>query len=76
MLHCNSTQYMFFDFAKGGVLKETGIPLHADKNGILNLKMRMKSKRFLKNSSQTWKFTLSGQLRRFSLPPILDLKLN
>ena len=29
--------YMFFDFAKGGVLRETGIPLHADKNGVLNL---------------------------------------
>ena len=28
---------MFFDFPKEGVLKETGIPLNADKNGILNL---------------------------------------
>ena len=29
--------YMFFDFPKEGVLKETGIPLKADKKGILNL---------------------------------------
>jgi hypothetical protein len=28
---------MFFDFAKEGILKETGIPLHTDKNGLLNL---------------------------------------
>ena len=28
---------MFFDFPKGGTLRETGIPLHKDKNGILNL---------------------------------------
>ena len=28
---------MFFDFAKGGILKETGIPLRSDKKGILNL---------------------------------------
>jgi len=26
--------YMFFDFPKEGTLKETGIPLHADRNGI------------------------------------------
>ena len=36
MLH-DKRYYMFFDFPKGGVLRETGIPLHADKNGILNL---------------------------------------
>jgi hypothetical protein len=29
--------YMFFDFSKGDKLKETGIPLHKDKNGIFNL---------------------------------------
>jgi hypothetical protein len=28
---------MFFDFPKGDVLRETGIPLHKDKKGILNL---------------------------------------
>ena len=28
---------MFFDFPKGAALRETGIPLHADKKGILNL---------------------------------------
>ena len=36
MLH-DRRYYMFFDFAKDGVLKETGIQLHADKNGIMNL---------------------------------------
>ena len=54
---------MFFDFPKGGVLKETGIPLHADKNGILNLD-EDEVKAFLNNSSQTWKFTRSGQRNR------------
>jgi len=29
--------YMFFDFPKGEMLKQTGIPLHKDKKGILNL---------------------------------------
>ena len=29
--------YMFFDFPKGETLRETGITLHKDKNGILNL---------------------------------------
>ncbi len=28
---------MFFDFAKNNALKETRIPLHADKKGVLNL---------------------------------------
>jgi hypothetical protein len=28
---------MFFDFPKDGALRETGIPLHKDKKGILNL---------------------------------------
>jgi hypothetical protein len=36
MLH-DRRYYMFFDFPKDGGLKETGIPLHADKKGILNL---------------------------------------
>ena len=36
MLH-DRRYYMFFDFAEGSVLRETGIPLHADKNGVLNL---------------------------------------
>jgi|SRR5665647_3249414 len=36
MLH-DKRYYMFFDFPKGGALKETGIPLHKDNNGILNL---------------------------------------
>jgi hypothetical protein len=29
--------YIFLDFPKGESLRETGIPLHKDKNGILNL---------------------------------------
>ena len=29
--------YMFFDFPNGETLRQTGIPLHRDKKGILNL---------------------------------------
>lgn len=36
MLH-DKRYFMFFDFPKDGALRETGIPLHKDKNGILNL---------------------------------------
>ena len=36
MLH-EKRYYMFFDFPKGETLKQTGIPLHKDKKGILNL---------------------------------------
>lgn len=36
MLH-DKRYFMFFDFPKGDKLKETGIPLHKDKKGILNL---------------------------------------
>jgi hypothetical protein len=36
MLH-DKRYYMFFDFPKDGVLKETGIPLHKDKKGVFNL---------------------------------------
>jgi hypothetical protein len=36
MLH-DKRYYMFFDFPKAEALKETGIPLHKDKKGILNL---------------------------------------
>jgi len=36
MLH-DKRYFMFFDFPKGDKLKETGIPLHKDKHGILNL---------------------------------------
>ena len=36
MLH-DKRYYMFFDFPKDGALKQTGIPLHKDKKGILNL---------------------------------------
>jgi hypothetical protein len=36
MLH-DKRYYIFLDFPKGEKLRETGIPLHKDKNGILNL---------------------------------------
>ena len=36
MLH-NKRYYIFLDFPKGERLRETGIPLHKDKKGILNL---------------------------------------
>ena len=36
MLH-DRRYYIFLDFPKGEVLRETGIPLQKDKNGILNL---------------------------------------
>ncbi len=36
MLH-DRRYYIFLDFPKGETLRETGIPLHKDKNGIANL---------------------------------------
>ena len=36
MLH-DRRYYIFLDFPKGEALRETKIPLHKDKNGILNL---------------------------------------
>jgi len=36
MLH-DKRYYIFLDFPKGEKLRETGIPLHKDKKGILNL---------------------------------------
>jgi hypothetical protein len=36
MLH-ERCYYIFIDFPKGEKLRETGIPLHKDKKGILNL---------------------------------------
>jgi hypothetical protein len=36
MLH-DKRYYMFFDFANGKTLKQTGIPLQGDKKGSLNL---------------------------------------
>ena len=36
MLH-DKRYYIFLDFPKGETLRETGIPLHKDKKGILNL---------------------------------------
>jgi hypothetical protein len=36
LLH-DKRYYIFLDFPKGEKLRETGIPLHKDKKGILNL---------------------------------------
>lgn len=36
MLH-DKRYYIFYDFPKGQALRETCIPFHKDKNGILNL---------------------------------------
>ena len=36
MLH-DKRYFIFYDFPKGESLRETGIPLHKDKNGIPNL---------------------------------------
>lgn len=36
MLH-DKRYIIFYDFPKGDALRETGVPLHKDKNGILNL---------------------------------------
>jgi hypothetical protein len=36
LLH-DKRYYIFLDFPKGERLRETGIPLHKDKNGIFNL---------------------------------------
>jgi hypothetical protein len=36
MLH-DKRYFIFYDFPKGESLRETGISLHKDKNGILNL---------------------------------------
>ena len=36
MLH-DKRYYIFLDFPKGEALRETKIPLHKDKNGVLNL---------------------------------------
>ena len=36
MLH-DKRYYIFLDFPKGGALRETGIPLHKDNKGLLNL---------------------------------------
>ncbi len=36
MLH-DKRYFMFFDFPKGSALRETGIPLHKDGKGLLNL---------------------------------------
>ncbi len=52
--------YMFFDFPKDGSTKETGIPLHADKKGILNLDedevKAILKKQFEKDNVQVFSF--------------------
>lgn len=47
MLH-DKRYYIFYDFPKGEALRETKIPLHKDKKGILNLDDE-EVKAFLKN---------------------------
>ncbi len=55
--------YIFLDFPKGEALRETKIPLHRDKNGILNLdedevKTRLK-KQFEKEGIEIYSFWTS-----------------
>ena len=67
MLH-DRRYYMFFDFPKDGVLRETGIPLHKDKKGILNLD-EDEVKAILKKQfeKENWKFSHFGQHDNISL---------
>jgi hypothetical protein len=62
MLH-DKRYFIFYDFLKGESLRETGIPLHKDKNGILNLD-EAEVKAYLKGSLRTWKFTRFGLHKR------------
>jgi len=59
MLH-DRRYYMFFDFPKEGKLRETGIPLHADKKGNLNLDddevKTILQKQFEKDNVQVYSF--------------------
>jgi hypothetical protein len=59
MLH-DRRYYMFFDFPKDGALRETGIPLHADKKGNLNLDedevKNILKKQFEKDNVQVFSF--------------------
>jgi hypothetical protein len=56
----NRRYYMFFDFPKDGALRETGIPLRADKKGILNLDedevKAILKKQFEKDNVQVFSF--------------------
>ncbi len=60
MMFHDKRYYIFFDFAKGEILRETKIPLHTDKNGILNLdEEEVKSilkKQFEKEGIQIYSF--------------------
>ncbi len=38
ILPLEGVQYVFLDFAKGNMLKQTGIPLHVDKDGIHHIR--------------------------------------
>ncbi|MGA2681336.1 MAG: hypothetical protein ABSF44_05985 [Candidatus Bathyarchaeia archaeon] len=59
MLH-DKRYFMFFDFPKGDKLRETGIPLHKDKNGVLNLDedevKAILKKQFEKDSVEVFSF--------------------
>ena len=52
MLH-DRRYYMFYDFPKGEALRETGIPLHRDKNRIPNLDEK---KKFEKENLEVYSF--------------------
>ena len=59
MLH-DKRYYIFLDFPKGEALRETGIPLHKDKKGILNLDedevKRILQKQFEKEKLEIYSF--------------------
>ena len=59
LLH-NKRYYIFLDFPKGEKLKETEIPLHKDKNGILHLDedevKKILEKQFQKENIKAYSF--------------------
>jgi hypothetical protein len=65
MLH-EKRYFMFFDFPKDDALRETGTPLHKDKNRFFNLD-EDGVKAILKSNlkKRTWKCFLFGQLESF-----------
>ena len=38
ILPVEGTQYVFFDVAKNGTLRQTGIPIHVDQRGIRHIR--------------------------------------
>ncbi len=68
--------FMFFDFPKDGALRETGIPMHKDKKGILNLyEDEVKTilrKQFGKDNVEVFHF---GQLEHLAKCPFYCISL-